>query len=230
MKKVLNGFFGFLAIFFLVPSVVFAYSATAYVGNLEISTYSLVDGAEAPIVTLGDPSGYWNISIGDESDWGWFSSVGDVDESLSSDGDSVYANVEGGMISAGVETATFGQQLLAGIGTDQSFSVKGSGLMVVRTVAGTNIDIQGYSYAGMSVWADNSSAYDYFESMVEKDGSSTEGKLAVAFLVDDGQDGVIYRQCYSSYTPNSSPVPVPGAVWLLGTSLAGLVGFRRRKG
>ena len=32
-----------------------------------------------------------------------------------------------------------------------------------------------------------------------------------------------------SYTSNLAPVPIPGAVWLLGSGLAGLAGIRRRK-
>ena len=30
-------------------------------------------------------------------------------------------------------------------------------------------------------------------------------------------------------TPGTSPVPVPGAVWLFGSGLAGLIGMRKRK-
>lgn len=36
----------------------------------------------------------------------------------------------------------------------------------------------------------------------------------------------IYEMSYSPY--GSSAVPVPGAVWLMGTGLAGLLAYRRR--
>jgi probable HAF family extracellular repeat protein len=60
----------------------------------------------------------------------------------------------------------------------------------------------------------------------------------LAFGIGINNDGVIVGNLSNSLnpnltaafmlTPNTSPVPVPGAVWLFGSALAGLIGLRRK--
>jgi hypothetical protein len=47
-----------------------------------------------------------------------------------------------------------------------------------------------------------------------------------AFAMEDHQ----HLATLNVETTGTAPVPVPAAVWLLGSGLAGLAGLRRRKG
>lgn len=73
--------------------------------------------------------------------------------------------------------------------------------------------------------ASEKSAYHFF---VNQDGQADgEGHLVLTFNVAAGQTGSIsFTAASQGYV---TPVPVPAAVWLFGSALAGMVGLRRRK-
>ncbi len=63
--------------------------------------------------------------------------------------------------------------------------------------------------------------------------TSYAGSLNLSFYAGPFNDagGFDSSQVLSGNVPNSpSPVPIPAAVWLLGSGLIGLVGMRRRIG
>lgn len=94
---------------------------------------------------------------------------------------------------------------------DSQFSVEGSGFID---------DIIYGTYAGTSdvYWMSNSSS-DLGETWDGYAGSVEDG----------GTVGWANSATYGApVTPTSSPVPVPAAIWLLGSGLMGIVGIRKR--
>jgi len=100
-----------------------------------------------------------------------------------------------------------------------------------------------YYYAGTA--ADNGQTalprtigWHEFKAIYESSGASLyiDGQLVRSIpeflgfdrlylaLAGPGQDGVVY---FDQFSANVNPVPIPGSVFLLGSSLLGLVGFRR---
>ncbi len=94
---------------------------------------------------------------------------------------------------------------------DSQFSVEGSGFI--------NDIIYG-TYTGTSgVWWMSNTSSDLGETWDGYAGSVEDGGTVGWINSASGGDPV---------TPTNSPVPVPAAVWLLGSGLAGLVGLRRK--
>jgi hypothetical protein len=74
--------------------------------------------------------------------------------------------------------------------------------------------------------------YTDFISLGVNDGHSdsitTSGNIPISLTLKKG-DHVDFLFNVTSYASATQPVPVPAAIWLLGSGLIGLVGFKRRK-
>ncbi|MCP3873157.1 MAG: VPLPA-CTERM sorting domain-containing protein [Desulfobacteraceae bacterium] len=90
-----------------------------------------------------------------------------------------------------------------------------------------------YSLSGLSL---NLAAGDYWLAYEVRTGDTYNG--SVSLFMPDPLDAYVYStDAGTTYTPGSSfalriqgdPVPIPGAVWLLGSGLIGLAGLRRKK-
>ncbi|TSD01832.1 MAG: hypothetical protein Athens071425_298 [Parcubacteria group bacterium Athens0714_25] len=223
-------FFGFSNI----PSSAFAYSsASATVGGLNISTYSL-DGGEAPSIILGGINGYCGLNVGDSSTWNFFSGNFE-DELVAAGSDSSSVSFINGIVSTRIETPDALEYLGVYISIDRSFQVIGDGLAVFSVASSVDFDISnelgwGYAYAGINAGVgDAGKAFSAAASLqaTEFDPYLVD-ELSIAIFVRNGQVGYLNESVWMSFTPNN-PVPIPGAVWILGAGLAGLVGFRRKR-
>ncbi len=90
---------------------------------------------------------------------------------------------------------------------------------------GTNLLLGTFEFTGAQASLMNEiSFHDYNQNPDRPDWASgiTYGGLILDDLV------VPTRLAYINNYANNNPVPVPGAVWLLGSGLAGLVALRRR--
>ena len=76
------------------------------------------------------------------------------------------------------------------------------------------------SYSGTEGWWMNNLSYDLGETWTYDYGDPSDGQ---AIVWKSGMDFA-----YGLATPETPTVPVPAAVWLLGSGLIGLVGLRRR--
>ncbi|MCP3669209.1 MAG: DUF4114 domain-containing protein [Gammaproteobacteria bacterium] len=83
---------------------------------------------------------------------------------------------------------------------------------------------------GGSTFYSDSNGYDYFK-VFQNDNDSSMFKLAIEDLYGGGDkdhnDMIVHVTSVLS-PPNVSTVPIPGAVWLLGSGLVGLIGIRRK--
>ena len=71
--------------------------------------------------------------------------------------------------------------------------------------------------------------FEALESQTPSPASNGELTLTLNLAVDEIKFGVALDQCKSEFSvAGMETVPVPGAVWLLGSGLLGLVGLRRR--
>ena len=74
----------------------------------------------------------------------------------------------------------------------------------------------------------------YWSSRVDENGNflgNYQNGIAVAWDFGDhiSATGYLYQGETEDYRINVAPVPVPAAVWLLGSGLLGLIGVRRKK-
>ena len=67
------------------------------------------------------------------------------------------------------------------------------------------------------------------ETKVRKDNSGDDYYTRGGFLSNGGYSSGCDMLFRTYYDDEASPVPVPAAVWLLGSGLAGLIGIRRRR-
>jgi hypothetical protein len=75
--------------------------------------------------------------------------------------------------------------------------------------------------------------HELYKSTVKRNGqflntSNTIGTYEFNVTLNPHDTGVLNFRTYAT-TSATQPVPIPGAVWLLGTGLVGLVGIRRRQ-
>jgi hypothetical protein len=93
-------------------------------------------------------------------------------------------------------------------------------------VGSSGVFARGYSYAQLGVL---DGSYLFLDAADTRTGSDFTGLLSVTAdsLVPNQWYGLQYI-VYSNAEALSTPVPIPGAVWLLGTALIGMVGIRRK--
>jgi choice-of-anchor A domain-containing protein len=129
-----------------------------------------------------------------------------------------------------------GQQLLDA--NTLTFSGVADGATVVVNVSGAN---SGFTNMGMQAFSDRNEKvlFNFYEATnLIISGVGVEGSILAPLAHVDAQNGVIYGQTVASswsgpaqqnYAPfdGTLPTPIPGAVWLLGSGLLGLVGLRR---
>ncbi|QJB58307.1 VPLPA-CTERM sorting domain-containing protein [Pseudodesulfovibrio sp. zrk46] len=72
--------------------------------------------------------------------------------------------------------------------------------------------LQGWSIEGPTVFQDKHPEFGYMSFFFDGTFTQSLGEFAVSGTFD-----------------KTSPTPIPGAVWLLGSGLVGLVGFRRKR-
>ena len=71
----------------------------------------------------------------------------------------------------------------------------------------------------------------YSDSFLISDGEEDVANtdiLCIQYVFTEGQTVEFWASVYQLSNVTSSPVPIPGAVWLLGTGLVGLAGWRRK--
>lgn len=155
-----------------------------------------------------------------------------------SNGDTSFASIDNGLsplpqTSAG---AVNNGQGAATVLWTFDWTATGSGTATVdvnylysATVQNLNPGETGIASSYISLLDDGASeaqeALHFFNSV--NGNTSGDGHLLLGFDVNAGDTGTLTVTVASNALV--APVPVPGAVWLLGSALAGLVGYARRK-
>jgi hypothetical protein len=81
-----------------------------------------------------------------------------------------------------------------------------------------------FDLEGEDALDDHAEEYTYFHYSVDIDDSATWATLVLDVTTNGSGEGAMVDDIYF----NGSPVPVPGAVWLLGSGLLAAVGLRRK--
>lgn len=127
----------------------------------------------------------------------------------------------------------------ASVDRQATIQIIGSGLLLITADYNISAMIDGqpgdYAFAGVNFWADiysengletmTASSFLELESSGIADQESKSKTLGLAFLVNDG-DTILFSANSFAYV---AAVPVPAAVWLLGSALIGLISVGRRR-
>ncbi|MBU2571469.1 MAG: VPLPA-CTERM sorting domain-containing protein [Gammaproteobacteria bacterium] len=128
---------------------------------------------------------------------------------------------------------------LASVDRHATIEINGSGLLLFTADYDISAVIDGqsgdYAFAGVNFWADifsqngletmTTSSFLELETFGFADQESKSKTLGLAFLVNDG-DTILFS---ANSFANVTAVPVPAAVWLLGSALIGLISVGRRR-
>ena len=134
------------------------------------------------------------------------------------DGDGLYANTVDNPVGAVNDTYNFSLSGLSDASGSATNHILSIGADVVQNISGFNFSIYNSSNALMS--STGSGIDSNFFSL------GAGSYYAVVSGIASGTEGGKYSVSLST---EPQPVPVPAAVWLLGSGLIGLVGVARRK-
>lgn len=241
MKKILVLF---LAIAFLAtagPAM-----AAFELGNFHLVAYVEADNNSIPVGTAGNEVHY-------DLGTGLFDVTGDIDTGITlaalgaTSWDDIYVGIVGGGY-----TPTFGNDLAYFSSDTDDFTASTSvysqfqsASVMISSAVGPISEIQpkatGSWYASMLLSGSGAGTYAGMVNANDDFGAETQmnGGLvdAAMYSFDGAGSGAISEVLAFQFDTSGStivlaeaaPIPVPAAVWLLGSGLLGLVGIRRRK-
>lgn len=216
-----------------------ALSASAASAYLDWSTFKItaIDlGSGKPNFSYSDKFTEVDVEVDAFHNWqydfenDWTSSI-----SVSLGGSN--AQADGSQMLASTQTS-YGYGF-ASVDRHATIEISGSGLLLFTADYDISAVIDGqsgdYAFAGVNFWADifsqnglesmTASSFLELESFGFADQESKSKTLGLAFLVNDG-DTILFSA--NSYA-HVAAVPVPAAVWLLGSALVGLISVGRRR-
>ena len=233
-KSVLSAVGG-LALLFNTGAALSASSASAWIDWNTFTITALDLGSGLPSYSLSDE--YTNVSANEPSNW-QYDYAYDWTSSISASLAGANAKADGSQLLASAQTSYGWSNAYAY--RSATLQVNGSGLLLFRAVYVLNAAIDGhpgdYADASVSFGADidsqngweSTSTYSslYLDGWWgSADQASKSKTLALALLVNDGDRINFHAQS----SANVNAVPVPAAVWLLGTALVGLISVGRRR-
>jgi hypothetical protein len=172
-------------------------------------------------------SEYWDLDNNGSSDVGVVYNYEDWDDTTASASKPFGAPVENGFAASG----SLSLKMAAGDVIDASLTFKGDSIMLNRYY--DYDDWEHYKWGNWDNMAEGDTGYLGF-SFKGADDQAHYGWIQ-ARVNPDNQFIIIHDMAWESEAGKTiaagdmgSPVPVPGAVWLLGSGIVGLMGYRKK--
>jgi hypothetical protein len=238
MKKVFSSLAVFAVCSFNMVTVdeALASFAEAEIGfNYEVIT-NLLDCDSVPMVIWDENvSGNYQLQIDGYDSYGYFNPNQNTSTSILSDGKTATIIIADGVSIIGFEAKSLVNYAYMRTQMSRGFHVEGDGLLVLTTTGSATCGFDGVwdnAFAGFGIY-DNSG-----DGIYSSDSSSIKARigydfkpqdLSLSFLVEAGHRYMVTS--YNSVSVNRpiESVPVPEAVWLMGTGFICLIGLKRKK-